>query len=115
MGGGVADTLSAQMKRDGIEVPEQLAKQPVLQSNLIGYLDAYYELDTERSHQMGLMRIPWSKIVGYGERYGFDIEELVYFIRKMDDAQLEHLRKSKGDGGTAGTREVVHRPPRPDQ
>jgi hypothetical protein len=114
MGGGVHEALAAQMKRDGIEVPDNVAKQPVLQGNLIGYLDAFYELDTERSHGLALVRIPWSRIVQFGVHYGFDVEELVFFIRKMDDALLEQLRKTKGDGGTPGTREVVHRPPRPD-
>jgi hypothetical protein len=114
MGGGVHEALAAQMKRDGIEVPDNVANQPVLQGNLIGYLDAFYELDTERSHGFALARIPWSKIVGYGERYGFDIEELVFFIRKMDDAHLEQMKKSGSNGGTTGTRETVQRPPRPD-
>jgi hypothetical protein len=114
MGGGVGDTLAAQMRRDGIELPENIAKQPVLQGNLIGYLDAYYELDSERNHGFALARIPWSRIVAYGMHYGFDVEELVFFIRKMDDAHLDKMRKSKGDGGTPGTREDVSRPPRPD-
>jgi hypothetical protein len=114
MGGGVQQTLAAQMKRDGIEIPENVAEQPVLQGNLIGYLDAFYELDSERSHGFALVRIPWSQIVKFGLHYGFDVEELVFFIRKMDDAHLDQLRKKKGDGGTPGTREVVYRPPRPD-
>jgi hypothetical protein len=115
MGGGVQDTLAAQMKRDGIELPESIAKQPLLQGNLIGYLEAFHELDTERSHGMALVRIPWSRIVQFGKYYGFDVEELVFFIRRMDDAHLEQLGKSKGNGGgTPGTREAVHRPPRPD-
>jgi hypothetical protein len=114
MGGGVGDTLAAQMKRDGVEPPENIAKQPVLQGNLIGYLDAFYELDSERNHGFALVRIPWSKIVNYGSHYGFDIEELVFFIRKMDDAHLEQMEKAKTNGGTPGTRTVVQRPPRPD-
>jgi hypothetical protein len=114
MGGGVHDALAAQMKRDGVELPENIAQQPVLQGNLIGYLDAFYELDTERSHGFALVRIPWSRIVSFGKHYRFDVEELVFFIRKMDDAHLEQLRKTKTNGGTPRTREVVHRPPRPD-
>jgi hypothetical protein len=114
MGGGVHGALAAQMERDGVKLPENVANQPVLQSNLIGYLDAFYELDTERSHGFALVRIPWSRIVAFGTHYGFDVEELVFFIRKMDDAHLEQLKKVKGDGGTARTGEVVHRPPRPD-
>jgi hypothetical protein len=113
MGGGVGATLAAQMERDGVELPDNIANQPVLQGNLVCYLDAFYELDSERSHGMALARIPWSRIVKFGMHYGYDIEELLFFIRKMDDAHLDQLR-NKGDGGTPGTREVVHRPPRPD-
>jgi hypothetical protein len=114
MGGGVQKTLAAQMELDGVEIPQVVSEQPLLQSNLLGYLDAFYELDTERSHGFALVRIPWSRIVQFGVHYGFDVEELVFFIRKMDDAHLDQLRKTKNDGGTPGTREIVHRPPRPD-
>lgn len=112
MGGGVQEDLAAQMKRDGIAVPENLATQPLLQADLICYLEAFYDLDTERNHGWNLARIPWSRIVKYGLHYGYDIEELLFFIRKMDDAHLEHLRNN--NGGASGTREMVHRPPRPD-
>jgi hypothetical protein len=114
MGGGVADTIAAQMERDGVELPKQISNQPVLTNDLLVYLDAFYELDTERSHGMSLVRIPWSSIVNYGDRYGFDITELVFFVRKMDDAHLDNLRSKTANGGSSGTREMVQRPPRPD-
>ncbi len=112
MGGGVGDSLAAQMERDGVEVPKQVSDQPKLLSDLQCYVDAFYELDTERSHQFGLVRIPWSSIVAYGDRYDFDVDELVFFIRKMDDAHLSKLRSSNGGPASSGT--VVQRPPRPD-
>jgi hypothetical protein len=103
------------MKRDGIEIPEDIATQPILPSNLIGYLDAFYDLDTERSHgQHGLTRIPWSKITRYGEFYRYDLDELHFFIRRMDDALLEDMAKGGKGGGSAGAGETVQRPPRPD-
>lgn len=116
MGGGVGDTLTAQMRRDGVEVPEQITNAPKVTMDLLCYVDAFYELDTERSHGMALVRIPWSAIVAYGDRYGFDVDELVFFIRKMDDAHLEKLRSTQGtgNGGPLGSRTVVQRPPRPD-
>lgn len=114
MGGGVHDALAAQMERDGIELPKQISNQPMLKTSLIVYLDAFYELDTERAHGMGLVRMPWGRIVAYGLHYGFDIEELVFFMRRMDDAHLDHLRSKFPNGGSSGTREVVQRPPRPD-
>lgn len=113
--GGVGDTLAAQMARDGVEIPQNLADQPTLIGDLLCYLDAFYELDTERAHGVGLVRIPWSAIVRYGRHYGYDVEELVFFIRRMDDAHLDKLRAGAQDGGSTGTGEIVHRPPRPDQ
>jgi hypothetical protein len=40
------------------------------------------------------MRIPWSSIIAYGERYCLDpdeIEEFTYHIRKMDTFLLNRL------------------------
>jgi hypothetical protein len=105
------------MERDGVAVPQVLTEQPVLPIGLVMYLEAFYELDSERSHSMGsLARIPWSKIIKYGEHYGYNTEELLFFIRKLDDAHLEQLASSRGgsDGGSSGSRTVVQRPPRPD-
>jgi hypothetical protein len=106
------------MERDGVAVPQVLTEQPVLPIGLVMYLEAFYELDSERSHSMGaLARIPWSKIISYGKHYGYDTEELLFFIRKMDDAHLEQLASSRtggNDGGSTSTRTVVQRPPRPD-
>ena len=114
MGGGVGDTLAAQMERDGVAVPNEIGHVPKVPSGLLCYVDAFYELDTERSHQMGLVRIPWSSIVRYGDRYAFDVEELVFFVRRMDDAHLEKLKGKTGNGGPADTGTAVQRPPRPD-
>jgi hypothetical protein len=114
MGGGVGDTLTAQMQRDGAEVPEQISNVPKVTSDLLCYVDAFYELDTERNHGMGLVRIPWSSIVAYGDRYGYDVDELVFFIRQMDEAHIEKLRGTSGNAGSAETRTDVQRPPRPD-
>lgn len=105
------------MQRDGLAVPQDLSKKVSLRANLIGYLDAFYDLDTERHHGNGLMRIPWSKIVQYAEFYDMDVEETVFFIRKMDDAHISHLAKeAKNNSGTrsSGSRTMVQRPPRPD-
>ena len=114
-GGGVGDTLADQMRRDGVEIPKQIAKQPTISGDLICYLDAFYELDTERAHGLSLVRIPWSAIVRYGTYYRFDVEELVFFIRRMDDAHLDKLRKTSGNGGSPGSGTTVQRAPRPDQ
>lgn len=103
------------MRRDGVEIPEQLAQQPTITVDLLCYLEAFYELDTERAHGLALVRIPWSSVVGYAREYGYDRDELVFFIRRMDDAHLDKLRAEAGNGRSDGVGEAVHRPPRPDQ
>lgn len=97
-------------------LPEVLTEQPKLPLALLMYLEAFYELDTERTHNMSLARIPWSKIIFYADRYGYNEEEMLFFIRKMDDALLDSLHAKGGgaNGGSAGPREMVQRPPRPD-
>lgn len=112
---GVSDALHSQMERDGVAVPQNISTQPKLASNLVVFLEAYYELDTERHHGETLMRIPWSSIVEYADRHYLDEDELVYFIRSMDDAHLADMRKKRPtNGGSPGSRTVVQRPPRPD-
>jgi len=113
--GVIQPALLAQMQRDGAEIPQHIATQPTIAVGLICYLDAFYELDTERAHGVGLVRIPWSVIVRYGQHYGYDVEELVFFIRRMDDAHLERLAGKMASGGSDGPGEIVQRPPRPDQ
>jgi hypothetical protein len=105
------------MQRDGIAPPEVLVVQPKISVGLLMYLEAFYELDTERNHGMSLARIPWSSIMAYADRYQYDGDEMLFFIRKMDDAWLEKLAAAKaggGNGGSTGPGEVVQRPPRPD-
>ena len=106
-----AATLSPQMQRDGVAVPANIVNQPSLPIDLIIYLDAFYDLDTDRNYELG--RIPWSKILRYGEHYDMNTEDLFFFIRKMDDAHLAN-KASKTNGGSQGPRTPVQRPPRPD-
>jgi len=109
------------MERDGAVAPKVLKVQPRLPVGLVMYLEAFYELDTERSHTitqhgMSVARIPWSSVVRYAKHYEYDVDELLFFIRWMDDAYIEHLASEQGggSGGSTGTREMVQRPPRPD-
>jgi hypothetical protein len=104
------------MELDGVVLPPVLVDQPTVPMALVLYLDAFSELDSERAHGTSLARIPWSAIVRYAMFYGMDVDETLFFVRKLDDAHLEHLSKDMGggDGGSAGTRTPVQRPPRPD-
>lgn len=102
------------MERDGIKVPEIIANPPKLQADLEIFLEAFYELDTERNHGMGLARIPGSAIRTYAEEYGLDKEETSFFIRKMDNHHIERLGSRLNHGKSSGPSQMVQRPPRPD-
>ncbi len=64
------------------------------------YFNAYIELDSERHHGMGLMRIPWSSIMRYGSLYELDEYELdlfLFHIRELDSENLKWLRAQQKD------------------
>lgn len=71
---------------------------PELRFGLGLYLDAFYSLDTERSHSFGPVQIPWSKIQYFAEVNHFDDEQtenLHVFIAKMDGYELERVAKQQ--------------------
>lgn len=73
---------------------ERKADFPELRPGLELYLKAFLDLDTERSHGMGLTSIPWSSIRDYAKYYSFDerqTDELFYHIRSMDEENLKRL------------------------
>ncbi len=86
------------MQRDGVQPVGRLAERPKLPTGLTLYYEAFFELDSERNHGMGLASIPWSAIVRYGEYYDLDTDELLYFIRPMDNAHLERLARESKSG-----------------
>lgn len=110
---GTDEQLTAQMKRDGVKPVGRIAEKPKLPTGLLLYYEAFFDLDTERNHGMGLASIPWSAIVGYAAYYGLDTDETLYFIRAIDNAHLARLaresksgknttRPSKADGAATG-------------
>lgn len=99
---GTEEQLTAQMERDGVKPVGRIAEKPKLPTGLQLYYEAFFDLDTERNHGMGLASIPWSAIVHYGQYYELDIDELLYFVRVVDNAHLARLaRESKGGKNTA--------------
>ena len=86
------------MIRDGVKPVGRISNRPKLPTGLILYYEAFFDLDTERNHGMGLASIPWSAIVHYGAYYELDTDELIYFIRAMDNAYLERLARDTKSG-----------------
>lgn len=82
----------------GRPIPERIANAPSLDPSLSIFLGAFYDLTTERRAGFSVLPIPWSSIANYGKVYGFDkdqFEDLVYFVRRLDEAYLDRMRKKK--------------------
>lgn len=91
--GLIEQSLARQSAQMGQPLPESIANAPELYSGLEIYLQAFNDLDSERSHAMGITRIPWSAIINYAKINEFNqdqTDDLVYLIRSMDS---EHCKK----------------------
>lgn len=95
--------LAKQYMRAGEPIPERIANAPELMIGLQFYMQAFFDLDSERSHAMAPTAIPRSKIRDYAEAYECDdetTEDLMFLIRKMDNKHLERIaaKVKKPDG-----------------
>ena len=107
---GMEQNIVNQAKRLGQPIPDGIANAPRLNLGLELYLQAFYDLDSERTIGLSLSPIPWSAIHNYcecnllGEE---QTENMHYFIRRMDGANLKRMNeKSKAQ-------ENGKNPPRP--
>jgi hypothetical protein len=85
--------IMRQAIRAGNAIPDSIANAPELEPGLLLFLQAFYDLDSERSHVNGLTPIPWTSMSAYAKAYEFDeeqTEDLFYFVKKLD---AEHLKK----------------------
>lgn len=77
----------------GKPIPDKLANPPQIAEIHYFYLDAYFELDTERSKSMGMERIPFSRIVDYAKFIGLSLQEcndLITVIRLVDNGVIKY-------------------------
>lgn len=91
-------TLAKQAMRAGQPIPDRIANAPELEPGLQLYMQAFFDLDSERSHAMGLVAIPWSSIASYAMVFDFDEEQtddLFFFIRQMDKQHLKTLAEKQ--------------------
>ena len=68
------------------------------------YVEAFQELHTCRTGGMGLTPIPFSSIIEYASYIGLDREatdDLLYFIRKMDNKYVSLENKNNGKDNTS--------------
>lgn len=100
--GPIEQNIAKQAMRFGEPLPERIANAPELINGLQVYLQAFLDLDAERNHALSLSPIPWASINEYSKAYEFDeeqTEDLLYFIRKMDNEHLKRLSKRQPKAG----------------
>lgn len=95
---GSEAAIIKQALQAGEEIPENILNAPELFLGLQLYYEAFFDLNSERSHGMGLTAIPWSRIKDYAVAYEFDedqTENLFIYIRAMDNANITYLESKQ--------------------
>lgn len=91
---------------------------PELRVGLQFYLEAFFDLDSDRQHGKSLGPIPWKSIKGYAEAFELDEEQtadLFFFLRQMDTDHLKRIaakRKDRAKNGPNAARPVKKNAPR---
>lgn len=94
-------SIARQAVRLGNPIPDRIANAPELQLGLQLYWQAFFDLDSERSHGFTLTPIPWNAIAGYCIAHDLDedqTEDMFYFVKAMDAANLKRLAKNNENG-----------------
>ena len=92
--GPTEQTIAKQAMRAGQPLPDRIANAPELKIGLSLYMQAFFDLDSDRTHTLAPTAIPWSSIKDYALAWQFDeeqTEDLFYLIRKMDNEHLKRL------------------------
>ena len=96
--GQLEENIVKQALRAGHEIPDNILNAPQLREGLHVFIQAFFDLDTERSHSMGATAIPWSAIASYADAYDFTREQkddLLFLVKSMDADHLERVRKKQ--------------------
>ena len=94
--GEIEQNLAKQAARAKAPLPDRIANAPVLHQGLELYLDAFFDLDSDRQVGQALLPIPWSSVIRFAEVYELDNEQrddLLFFIRCMDNAHIDRVNK----------------------
>lgn len=96
--GPVQQSVSKTAMRLRGKVPEKFVNGPELLWGLELYFNAFFDLDTERSHSNGWTYIPYSAVAAYAVLWAFDedqTERLFTHIKAMDSAHIERLEANR--------------------
>lgn len=94
-------SIAKQSYMMGMPLPDFIANAPKLETGLQLFLQAFFDLDSERSHGMGVTSIPFSKIMDYAERFNLDeedTEDMIFFVRQMDSDHTNRIAKKAKNG-----------------
>lgn len=76
-------------------MPDRIVNAPELRIGLQLYLQAFFDLDSERTHAFNPTPIPWTAIKEYATAHELDEEQtddLFYFVKRMDNEHLNRLQ-----------------------
>lgn len=97
----IEKNIVAQAKRFGEPIPDRIKNKPRLRYELAFFLDAFYELDTDRNMSVSFGPIPWSSLNNYAvahEITGEDYHDFMYLVRAVDSAYIKHMREKTQHG-----------------
>lgn len=97
--GKIERNIVKQCLLSGEPIPDSIENAPKLEIGLELYLQAFFDLDSERdSSQDVIPVIKWSSIKNYAESFDFDEEQtesLFKHIRRMDLSHLDRINKKR--------------------
>ena len=93
--------IAEQCYRQKLDLPEKILNAPELRLGLEMYWDAYGDLSSDRPASFGgVLPIPYMRIVEYARMQEFSTdqtEDILYLVRKMDDAFRKWHEKKHGN------------------
>lgn len=91
----IEQSIAKQAMRAGQPLPDRIANAPELNQGLQLYIQAFFDLDSERSHAWAPTAIPWTSMAAYAKAYELDeeqTEDMFYFVKQMDAEHLKRLQ-----------------------
>jgi len=83
-------------------LPDAIRNAPELNKGLQIFLQAFFDLDTERPVSLEIGRIPYFKVKKYGKSLGYKKQDLRYFIDVINRLDLAYVKKQNGKSSDAG-------------
>lgn len=99
--GSIEQSIAKQAIRAGQPLPDRIANAPELQQGLQLYMQAFFDLDSDRTHALAPTAIPWASIQNYAVALGFSeeqTEDLHFFIRRIDSEHLARVSAKMQEG-----------------